>query len=187
MPKKRRYQIIATPDAAAPHGHRFDLQSDKGQKADLDFNKDNDQMAKVEDYELVFSLVNRDGAALRFSGDPATVLWAKPLEHAGDSCPTSACHWPVFRLDPDKPIKDDEVHVLNSDPSEQRFAFAFNFLRSGESDGPQASYVCFDPIGTNKNGGYTAQPQSFLTSSTGIALALVGVAAVAVFATMALR
>jgi hypothetical protein len=119
----------------------------------LVFNKNNDNVKKSQYYSVHFSLDDEQNAGLRFSHDPDTVLWAAYVPTVTSPCVDEECHIPELFVDPAIPIEDDKIVVINVDRTEKYFAFGFNFLRPGDSDGPTTNYALYDPIGSNQDGG----------------------------------
>jgi len=141
----------------------------------LTFNKFTDNIKKSTNYSVEFILKNMGPKKdnLRFSKVKDTVLWAKNINDVNDPCPKTACYMGgVFYVDPNVPIEDNKLTVVNVDPSVQLFAFGLNFLRPGQSDGPNTDYAYYDPVGSNQNGGETFQFDTLTVAGvvTGVAL-----------------
>ena len=162
---KRNVEITVEPKLGNPGEYDFSMDDGNGKTNQLTFDKTKDNMKKDEDYEIKFKLKNRNGADLKFSRDLTKVLWAEPTTVVDPPCPTSQQMQGIFYVKSTADIKDDELTVTNTDPSVQRFIFAFNFLPANEVDGPTANYKLYDPIGDNLNGGYTTKPPGGGTSS----------------------
>ncbi len=162
---KRNVEITVEPKLGNPGEYEFSMDDGNGKTDKLTFDKTKDGMKKDEDYEIRFKLKNKDGADLKFSKDLSKVLWAEPTTVADPPCPTSQQMQGIFYVKSQSDIKDDELTVTNTDPTVQRFIFAFNFLPSNEVDGPTANYKLYDPIGDNLNGGKSTKPPSGGTSS----------------------
>lgn len=167
----KNIDIIAKPNPN-PTGptdrYLFSMDEGKGETDELTFNKTTDGMKKSEDYKIKFKLKNKDGAALRFSKDRSKVLWAMPVASKTDPCPTSDCYMNgIFFVDPNSTIKDDELDVINTDPTKELFKFAFNFLPPGKEDPlPNSEYEYYDPIGNNENGGTGIDDEGYASPST---------------------
>ena len=145
--------INAVADSSQPSGYRFWMVYKNNQVGELEFSKDGDKLKKSQYYTITFVLDPTNNADLRFSHVYETVFWAKEIPNRTAPCVTSACHLPGIFVDPATPIQDREIKVINVDRHTQLFAFAFNFLRPGDVDGPGTAYALFDPIGSNRNGG----------------------------------
>jgi hypothetical protein len=159
-----KVDVYVEPDSNSPNGYRFWMEKDQVKKDTLEFNKTKDNMRKSEDYKVEFKLHNHNGAKLHFSKDKGRVLWAA-VSTGGPpySCPPANSICDEFYVDPAAFIQDDLLTVINTDMTYQDISFALNFLEEGESDGPNANYVCYDPIASNQNGGRSATKSSTTT------------------------
>lgn len=168
--------ITAVADNSEPSGYRFSMMYKGNAVSELEFSKDKDKLKKSQYYTITFVLDSANNAGLRFSHVNETVFWAKEIPNRTAPCVNSASHLPGIFVDPATPIQDREITVINVDRQPQLFAFAFNFLRPGDGDGPSTNYALFDPIGSNRNGGtpFTAANAILLGGSGLVAGALIG-------------
>jgi hypothetical protein len=157
MSKGRYVDIFVEPDTTASCGYLFRMEEDGLQTSRLVFDKHKDNMPKAEHYKIAFKLHNTKGAKLQFSKMKDKVLWATEVfEPNGDECPPPGSSFDGLYVDPATYIQDRVLTVINTDMHEQFFAFALNFVPEGtDQEGPGTQYVCFDPIGENRNGGFT--------------------------------
>ncbi len=177
MSDKRTVYITAVADANEPEGYRFGMVDDKGATlTELEFDKGKSKLKDSQFYLITFELDANDNGGLRFSKDLSKVFWAKPIPNATAPCVTEESHLPGLFVDPATPITDRQIKVINVDRTIQLFAFAFNFLRPGDVDGPGTKYVLYDPVGSNKNGGVPFTQSSAIAVGVGAAVvgALVG-------------
>lgn len=108
------------------------------------------------DYHLVeFILDDRTGDRLKFPSVPHDAMW---VAHVDD---------PQHPICPDKDTKSDydvlepicvcddgkRLIVRNDNPREQTWSFTLNFVKPGSDESDRASYVSWDPITQNHNGG----------------------------------
>lgn len=145
--------IKAVADNSKPSGYNFSMWDSNDEITELMFNKTRDRLKKSQYYAITFQLDSQTNAGLSFSKDPSTVFWAKQIPNRTAPCVNSECHLPGIFVDPATPIQDSEIVVINVDRKIELFAFAFNFLRPGDVDGPATNYALYDPIGGNENGG----------------------------------
>lgn len=179
MGRYRTVDVHVQPDASSANGYHFWMEENGAEEDKIFFCKDRDGMMRKEHYQVDFKLHNEKGARLRFSEKLDQVLWAK-IVNPGDKCPDSPCYLPgVFYVAKQSDIKPLKLTVVNTDMDVLNFAFAFNFVEKGQSEGPMTDYICFDPIGENRNGGVNRSPILNLVVLT---VATVGVAALAFFA-----
>jgi hypothetical protein len=174
MSKGRFVDIFVEPDSNEPSGYKFSMEEDRKGTSILVFNKDVDKMKKSEDYKIEFKLHNRRGADLVFSKDKDNVLWAMAIPEPSEACPPPGSKFPGLYVDPTSYILDDRLTVINEDKTVQHFAFALNFIPRGVEEGPDTKYVCYDPVGSNQDGGRTPMLPQFRTST------VIGVAAVVI-------
>lgn len=181
--KGRYVDIYVEPDSASANGYKFWMEEDKVETSKLVFNKDTDKMKKSEDYKVEFKLHNQKGAKLCFSKDKSMVMWAMAATGApSNACPPPNSTYPEFYVDPATFIEDRLLTVINEDKTVEDVAFALNFLEEGEKDGPNANYICYDPIASNQNGG-TGTRSTMSSTATYVAVgAAVAVGAGALYA-----
>lgn len=154
MSKGRYVDIFVEPDNNEPNGYAFRMEEDGLGTSRLVFDKHQDDMLKSDHYKIEFKLHNTKGAKLRFSRMKDKVLWASEVfDPKGDECPPPGSSFDGLYVDPTDYPQDRVLEVINTNMSKQFFAFALNFVQDGEDEGPDTRYVCFDPIGENRNGG----------------------------------
>ncbi len=157
MTRVRTVEIYVEPDAQSKSGYKFWMEEGGSKTRTLVFDKTVDKMKKEEDYRVEFNLNNCTKADLRFSEIATEVLWAKEISKPSDPCPDQKCYLGgIFYVDPATQIKAAKLTVINMDMDRLLFAFALNFVRKGEVEGPNTKYICYDPIGENRNGGVNA-------------------------------
>jgi hypothetical protein len=178
MSKGRFVDIFVEPDSSAASGYSFCMEEDGKGVSILVFNKDIDHMKKSEDYKIEFKLHNRKGADLVFSKIEDKVLWAMAIPAPSDVCPPPGSAFPGLYVDPTAFPDDNVLTVINEDKTVQHFAFALNFVPRGQVEEPGTQYVCYDPVGSNQDGGRTPMlPQ--IRASTAIAVAAVVIVVIA--------
>jgi hypothetical protein len=179
--KNRTVDIHARPDGNG--GYDFKMKEGGADKTRLVFDKTQDNMPKNEDYRVFFKLHNEQNADLRFSSIPAKVLWAKPIADPSEPCPNCESYMDgIFYLDPSATIEKRQITVINTDPTQQLFAFAMNFVPDGTVEGPDTQYIWFDPIGDNRNGGFTPPSPGGTSFSLNSPIGMTVIAVVAVVA-----
>jgi hypothetical protein len=146
-----KVDIYAKPDTTKPSGYDLWMEKD-GQKTDrLIFDKTNDKIKTTENYDVQFKLHNKENANLRFATFTDKALWAKPVEDLSEPCPDQACFMNgVFYLES---VDKDQLSVINTNPAPQLFKFAINLMPDGTVENEDTTYIWFDPIGENRNGG----------------------------------
>lgn len=155
MSKGRYVDIFVEPDTRASCGYLFRMEEDGLQTSRLVFDKRKDNMPKSEHYKIEFKLHNTKGAKLRFSWNKEIVLWATEVfDPKGDECPPPGSKFEGLYVDPTVYPQDRVLTVINTNMSEQFFAFALNFVPEGTDEGRDTQYICYDPIGENRNGGF---------------------------------
>lgn len=177
MGNSKKIDIYVEPDKNSANGYKFSMEDGGVNTQRLVFNKKHDNMKKTEHYDVQFKLHNKMGADLCFSAKTDIVMWVKKVANESDPCPDSPCFLPgeFFVNKFDK--QDNSIYVTNTDMVVETLAFAFNFFKQGEVEGPQTKYICFDPIGSNQNSGLSKSPSA-------LAIAL-GIGAVAVIVLVA--
>lgn len=131
-------------------GYSFELTDMSGNPADLVFNKSTTNgMHRRDYYALAFHLHNGPNCDLQFVSDKQQVLSACSEQDAVNNCaPQGSSFFPIFYVDPNMPLTNNLVHVINTDPDVEKFYFGFSFV-SRSSGEP----VYYDPGGENQNGG----------------------------------
>jgi hypothetical protein len=170
--------IIAHIDPSKPDGVAFHMETPNGEKLEsLVFSKNDEKMAKKDEHELHFSLVQESGQTLEFAQSLTDVLWVAwgDKDHE-PPCPQSQpanCPDPVFYAEKSTPKK---LTVVNTNPDETFFSFTINFTDRTATGAKKL--IPFDPIGENKNGGIGRTDPWGFTASTTTTVVLVGAAAV---------
>lgn len=149
-----KVDVIADPDSAGPDGVRFSIESNlKQPNGELRFDKTADKIKKVDYYQVEFELKDRTQLDLRFPDNPADAIWAGPGTSLGHpECPTEPCYNDEF-CGTDVDASGKRLVVRNEDLRIERLAFTLRFLKGTCQLGEQPSYLAFDPIITNTNGG----------------------------------
>ena len=151
MAKKDRKYKVEMVMTGNPPKPKPELKNSNGQPVALPivFNKDNDNMKKVDHYRIRFELDNPNQTNLRFIQNKADVMWC----HGATTCPISFCDMPgVFWVDAID-ANGEWVDVINMDLTVQHFAFTLNFADKNISNPTQADYVPLDPVGDNQDAG----------------------------------
>jgi len=168
---QRTITINAVADHEESSGYRFWMVENGNTISRLNFNKKTDQLKKSQFYTLTVVLDPTNNEGLTFSKDYDTVFWAKEIPNEQAPCIDNACHLPGIFVDSSVPIGDRRLNIININRKMEMFAFAFNFLRPGDSDGPGTDYALYDPIGSNENNGsnYTME-SAMLVGFGGLAI-----------------
>lgn len=161
---ERTITINAVADNSKPSGYRFWMVENGQTVTKLTFNKKNDNLKKSQFYAITFALDPTNNGGLTFSKDYDRVFWAKEIPSEQAPCVDSASHLPGIFVDS---IADRQIDIININRKRQLFAFAFNFLRPGDADGPGTDYALYDPIGSNQNNGVNAMMESALWAGVG--------------------
>lgn len=164
---ERTITINAVADTSNPSGYRFWMVEGGQTVTKLVFNKKTDSLKKSQFYAITFVLDPTNNAGLTFSRDYDRVFWAKEITNENAGCVDSRSHLPGVFVDTLNPVTERQLTVININRKPQTFAFAFNFLRPGDSDGPGTDYALYDPIGSNQNNGSTFTMQSALFTGIG--------------------
>lgn len=131
-------------------GGKYQMEQNGAKKNQLVFNKTNDNMKKQDYYLIEFDLDDQSGLNLSFAPNPMHALWVDFT--APVTCPTSAVYSDEFFavcVDP----SGQKLTVRNDDSKVEDFAFTLRFLPQGADPKDQSSYVDYDPIGQNQDGG----------------------------------
>jgi hypothetical protein len=162
-----------------PHFIKFGMDNDKGGAPDLQFDKNKDNMPKRKDYLVIFNLVNGPGVNLRFVSDVDNVMWAKwGTVDVPPSCPTTSSNVGGFET---VGVSDTVLAVTNEDSKRGLIAFTLNFIGpTGDSNDP-GTYIPYDPIVDNRNGGSGLKLASLVIVGTALCLAAGALAAYAYF------
>jgi hypothetical protein len=129
------------------------------------FNKDTDNMPKVDHYRIRFDIKRFSQSQLRFAPDINDVLWV----NQGTSCPQSACYMPGVIWVDDMDEDGEWIDVINMDMTVLDFWFTLNLVP--KNDPTSRNFTPIDPGGGNQNGGLTSMPGDGGTSPS---LAFVG-------------
>jgi len=173
----KHVNIIAHEDASKPDGVAFHLETPNGEKLEsIVFSKDDELMAKKDEHELHFSLVQESGMTLEFAQSLTDVLWVAwgDKDHI-PPCPTSGTGKadPIFYAEKSVPKK---LTVVNTNPSNSFFSFTINFVDSSTQG--VKKLIPYDPIGDNRNGGSSIDPKGIASASISNTMIAVGVALV---------
>jgi hypothetical protein len=145
-------------DFIAKPGGAYEIKENGMAKSILVFNKDNDdingkKMAKQDYYLVEFALDDQSGLKLSFAPNPMHALWVQfGTPSNPPPCPTAACHSDeFFAVCVDQGAK--KLTIRNEDTNIADFSFTLRFLPEGADPKNPSSYVEYDPIGSNQNGG----------------------------------
>ncbi|HXS48823.1 MAG TPA: hypothetical protein VN713_01725 [Sphingomicrobium sp.] len=108
------------------------------------------------DYHLVeFVLDDRTGDGLKFPSVPHDAMWVAEVEDPQHpSCPDKDTNSDYDVLEPICVCDEGRrLVVRNSNPRAETWSFTLNFVKSGSDESDKASYVSWDPITQNHNGG----------------------------------
>lgn len=181
MTKPRSVDIYVEPDSNEPSGYCFSMEDGGRAASALVFDKNADKMKKSDDYKISFKLYNRKGADLVFSKLPEKVMWAMATDGPTGACPPEGSTFDGFYVDPATYIKDDLLTVINTDQTCQFFSFCLNFVPRGTKEGKGTKYICYDPIGDNRNGGSVGGIRFLSTTTLIVAIAVVAIIAFAAY------
>jgi hypothetical protein len=134
-----------------PENVQFSLSSPlkTGPKGELVFNKTKDDMYKQDYYLLEFDLHDTSTLGLTFAPNPMVALW---VNLGSTVCPTSKCYSDeVYAVCVNK--SGDQLTVRNEDKTIADFSFSLGFLKAGADPLDPNSYIRYDPVGTNQDGG----------------------------------
>lgn len=163
MAKKDRYYKIVEALAGGPPKVSPVLADKDGHilpaKDLLIFDKNADQMRKVDHYRIRFEIDDFSNSRLRFVPNKDDAMWAQ--KGAGNSsCPTTACHMPgVFWVDDNPHPGGKWIDVINMDMQKEEFWFTLNLV--DKSNPTSTNYVPVDPGGGNENGGAAGSGYKF--------------------------
>jgi len=109
---------------------------------------DNEHKGVCHDGFIInFNLTDETGTGYLFAPAAPDAMWAKPVEHFGESCPDEQ-HWNQFRA-----IEvcngGNTLRVRNLNRKKRKFKFALRFTWSGQHG---QDYAMYDPGGDNNNG-----------------------------------
>lgn len=155
--KKLTYKIKVDMSTNPPvslideHGNTVD--SARG----LVFNKDKDEMRKVDPYRIRFDIKDFGSSPLRFVPEKADVFWAQE----GTACPRSRCGLPGVIWVDDIDKKGEWIDVINMNLTELKFQFTLNFCDKSISNPTAVDYIPLDPPGDNQDGGGTGSGFTF--------------------------
>lgn len=155
--KKRTYKIEEEGTGGPPNANP--VLSQNGQvippNVPLVFNKNADNMKRVDHYRLRFDIKGFGSSRLRFVPDIQNVMWV----HTGNACPEEQCAMPgVFWVD--AMDGDGEwIDIINMDMTAEAFWFTLNLVDKANPN--STDYVPLDPGGVNQNGGLGGSGFSF--------------------------
>lgn len=120
---------------------------------ELVFDKTQQKMKKKDWFEIEFGLDDKSGLKLEFAPNPMLAFWVNmgsPF-NPDPACPLVPSYSPdVYATC----VSRDQLRVRNEDEVIATFRFSLGFLKGGQDPKNQTSYVRYDPIGSNKNGGF---------------------------------
>lgn len=153
-----RMHHVSVAATKAPNGETvFQPASEVWNDSDnsLHFHKDRHGMRKA-DYHLVeFVLDDRTGDGLKFPSVPHDAMWVAEVEDSQHpSCPDKDTKSDYDVLEPICVCDEGRrLVVRNDNPRAQTWSFTLNFVKSSSDESDKASYVSWDPITQNHNGG----------------------------------
>ncbi len=168
MSKKKDVDVFVKPDSGEDSGYKFWMKENGQDKKILEFNKSKSGMKKNEDHKIVFRLRNTEGATLSFSKIRSKVLWAMEIADTNEVCPPEGSKFPGLYVDPTAFPQDDELVVINENKDTRFFSFALNFVPSGTVEESNTQYICYDPVGSNQNGGVRFESMLLVAALSGV-------------------
>lgn len=149
---KRKVKVLAEKNSKGEV--EFQMDSDlKGSDADVVFDKTKDKMPKRDFYLVEFDLDDDTGLDLEFAPDPRNALWvAVGTETEAPPCPENPSHSDEFYA-VGIGQSGKRLTVRNDNETKAKFSFSLNFLKGGADPEDPNSYVRYDPIGDNRDGG----------------------------------
>ena len=133
----------------------FKMESDLKKDPDKDqltFDKTADHMPKKDYYLVDFDLKDDTKLKLEFAPNPMLAFWVNmgsPF-NPEPKCPQTPSYCEeVYAVS----VSKKRLTVRNEDEIIATFRFSLGFLKGGEDPKSQTSYVRFDPIGENRDGG----------------------------------
>lgn len=149
----KHINVIAVRDSSKPDGVDFHMETPQGRRLEtLVFSKDAEKMARKDEHEVHFRLVQQSGMTLEFAQSLQDALWVEwGDETAQPDCPKSrprASPDPIFYAERSP---GNKLVAVNTNPAKAFFSFALNFV---DPHSPTPSkLISFDPGGENQNGG----------------------------------
>ena len=133
------------------------------------------------DLTVNFEMVDDGGTGLLFPVDASQALWVHTVSKKNDPCPPNGASWSGFR--PFQVCNGGKtLQVQNPNGTAQMFKFSLNFFDPVKPSDPLQPW---DPIGSNRNGGFIEPDLRSL--STGALLAIGGAFVAAVTAAVLIR
>ena len=133
------------------------------------------------DLTVNFEMVDDGGTGLQFPADASQALWVHPVTCKKDPCPPDGAKWSGFQ-----PLRvlagGKTLQVFNPNGTAEMFKFSLNFFDPAKPSDPLQPW---DPIGSNRNGGFVGGTLRSL--STGALLAIGGTFVAAVAAAVLIR
>jgi hypothetical protein len=177
--KKRTYEVAPAREAhpAKEELRLFHKGEMLGKDTRIVFNKNKDDMRKVDHYRVRFQLKDFSDSKLKFVTHNRDAFWVREGEE--EDCPTSPCEMPgeIWLDEVDK--KGEWIDVINMDLKEVRFQFTLNFVDKSIANPTPADYIPLDPGGGNEDMGGGGSDLTFNTElAVGAATgAIVGIGA----------
>jgi hypothetical protein len=140
-------------DLSKPDKVRFEMKSHwKIGKDRLGFDKTKDKLKKNAIYQVNFELDDPDDTGLVFAPDKDDAMWvSQGLKGSDPTCPNNACHnKTAFEA---ISVTDYLLSANNPNDTIERIAFTLRFLKPGADPKNPNSYVPYDPIIENQDGG----------------------------------
>lgn len=121
----------------------------------LAFHKDQHGMRKHDFHLVEFVLHDDTGEGLKFPSTPHDAMWVAKLEDRSNPvCPGPETISDYGVIEPIC-VSDDgnRLIVRNDNPAEDDWSFTLNFVKPGANEADAHTYVSWDPIIRNGNGG----------------------------------
>ena len=127
-------------------------------------------------FEIQFDLIDKDSTGYVFPDDPRQAMWVQPIDPATPgSCPTAPVYWEQFAA---TTVTNSNRTLTVIDPNQYKQQFAFTLRVTKTPSDANATFVDYDPIGSNGNG---------KVSRNNLALVVAVVAVAAVVAVVAVK
>ena len=127
-------------------------------KGCLEFSKDEHKMKKKDKHSIRFQLVDHTNRNLQFPERAEDAMWVIPAVDA-HSCPETGDDCDYSTIKPHRVEKSnatglrDTLWVHNSNGAQRDWAFKLNFVQLPDPPSGELSWVRWDPIIRNTNGG----------------------------------
>jgi hypothetical protein len=147
--------LLATKDADGKYHFKPDSDVWNETGGEFLFHKDRNGMAKQDFHLVEFVIDDQTGEGLSFPTVPHDAMWVTSVpDRSNATCPDKdttsdySVMEPICVCDGGK-----RLIVRNDNPRKEDWSFTLNFVRPGADQSDPGSYVSWDPIGSNQNGG----------------------------------